>query len=326
MNGSMQIVTPEGPAAAFDAKSHAQAGITFPHWKAHQGELCTATNKNADADTAKPAYWLVKPQEGKSVHLQAVVSASGAGEAMLFENPVTLPQGGIAAFTLIDEIRQDIQVHAALLNRHLLVPGAGYPPAKVLEAKPTTVAELITMTNYILLFYKLHDADMAAAVPVYHSAQGTAHALDSEVEATTLAEAVDLLNDIKAKFNLHEAEAVGHQNVGTVAADQIAAADSTLGDTSEEGAPFALNFRNKLSVTTPLLDAFYVPAEVYNEGTQKMVLQVPGGGAGANKFGGNTKEGAEIIVDYPSSALIKFLPDADNAKAWIVVEYYDVNL
>jgi len=323
-DGKTVIVNSQGRPVANDEDSSAQVGITFPHWKSHLGTLCTATNKNTDVDIAKPAYWMCRPPAGKEAHISALIYSTGAGEAMLFRNAVTLPTGGTVAFALINEARIDMVTHLYKLARHLLEPGVGYPPAQIFNTEPLTIPQFIALTNWILLAYKLHNADMAAAVPVYHSAQGADHALASEVDATTFAEACTLLNDIKAKYNLHEAESVGHKDVGTVAADQIAATDSNITGMSEYGSQFLMDFRNNLSNLDPVMGAFFYQPEVKAEGSQIETIPVPGGGVGANKFGGSTREGAEIVVPPLEALLIKFLPDADNAKAWFVCEYYDV--
>jgi hypothetical protein len=297
--------------------SRAQVSIDLISHKAASKDLCTASNKNADADTTKPAYWLIKAPAGKEVHLSAKVSASGAGEAMLYRDSVTVPEGGTKAFTLLNEMRADILVHVNKLTRHLIIPGAGYPPPQLFATEPTTIAALVTMTNWLLLLYKLHDADLAEETPTYHSAQGTAHALESEVDAETFDEACALLNDIKAKYNLHEAETVGHSDVGTQAGDEIAAADHAAGTVGEFGTPFALNYRNHLGATVPVETCFYAQPEVLSEGTQLEVETVPTFDHGSVVLGG-----VGIVVTPAHSALVKFLPDADNAEAWIVAEYY----
>jgi len=136
--------------------------------------------------------------------------------------------GLFSAITLANEIRGDIINHFGNATRHTTLQSTA-----AIEDEADDLASLITLTNSLMTLYAAHNADMVLGSGwAYHSAQGAAKALSSEVATTTLAGSITMLNDIKAKYNGHEADTTGHADQSSVTADQVAATDADYGDTN----------------------------------------------------------------------------------------------
>jgi len=134
-----------------------------------------------------------------------------------------------SAITLANEIRGDIINHFGNATRHT----TGLQSTAAIEDEADDLASLIALTNSLMTLYAAHNADMVLGSGwAYHSAQGAAKALSSEVATTTLADSITMLNDIKAKYNDHEDETTGHADQSSVTADQVAATDAGYGDTN----------------------------------------------------------------------------------------------
>jgi len=134
-----------------------------------------------------------------------------------------------SAITLANEIRGDIINHFGNATRHT----TGLQSTAAIEDEADDLASLIALTNSLMTLYAAHNADMVLGSGwAYHSAQGAAKALSSEVATTTLADSITMLNDIKAKYNDHEDETTGHADQSSVTADQVAATDADYGDTN----------------------------------------------------------------------------------------------
>lgn len=161
----------------------------------------------------------------------------GGTPAYNTDNADTFVIDGMAsAIALCTELRADIINHCANAARHI----TGQQSTAAIGAVPTNLATLLATTGTLLAAYEAHNADVILAEGwAYHDAQDTTHALVSAVTPVTLAEARTRLNDLKAKYNAHELESTGHHGVGTVAADQTAAADAVSGLTqgTNFGAP-----------------------------------------------------------------------------------------
>jgi hypothetical protein len=181
--------------------------------------LVVATNVGAGTETVT-IYWLNREATG----YMAPVAMEDA-----YTTSYAVSVGGLATgITLSTELKTDMLAHAANATRHT----TGVQSATALTAVPlaTTLASLITLTTALMVHYVLHNADMVkASAWAYHNEQGKACALASEVAPTTMATCLARLNDLKAKFNDHEDETTGHAAVGSVTANQIAAADMAYG-------------------------------------------------------------------------------------------------
>ena len=134
-----------------------------------------------------------------------------------------------SAITLANEIRGGIINHFGNATRHT----KGLQSTAAIKDEADDLASLIALTNSLMTLYAAHNADMVlGSGRAYHSAQGVAKDLSSEVATTTLADSITMLNDIKAKYNEHEDETTGHADQPSVTADRVAATDAVYGDTN----------------------------------------------------------------------------------------------
>lgn len=177
-----------------------------------------------DAAAGTPAMY---ENKGTTASCLFRTSSGGiAGEDAYTTTRETNVDGLSSAITLANEARLDFISHAANAVRH----PTGQQSTAGIAAAASTLATLLTLTGSLLTLYAAHNADaILAAGWAWHSAQVVDHALVSAVAPTTLQDAITKLIDLKAKYNLHEAEAVGHAAVGTVAGDEVAAADAAYG-------------------------------------------------------------------------------------------------
>jgi len=175
-----------------------------------------------------------------AVTLQGDVTITNAGVASLALPKMVAANGGYtmtqeenvaglsSAITLANEIRTDFIAHAADA-RHT----NGAQDTSAIPAAATDLTTLKTLAAALLTAYAAHNADMILdAGWTYHTAKGKGSALTSAAAPTTLAECITRLNDLKVKYNDHEDETIGHADGGSVAANQVAAADADYGDTN----------------------------------------------------------------------------------------------
>ena len=155
-----------------------------------------------------------------------IVAASGA-----YTTSRNLNIAGLAsAILLANDLRTKYSAHVAdvtvgeTTGEHKALHTAGQLAAASVAA--TNLTSLLVLVNDLTAKYKLHNTDAIAAIPTYHQAQDTTHALAADTAVTTLSGAITRLNDIKAKFNAHDAETPAHT---TGSKYQIAAADAALG-------------------------------------------------------------------------------------------------
>lgn len=181
------------------------------------GETCAAAVLSGDVTMDKT---------GKVTLALPKLVAADDSVTMSYEENIA---GLSSAITLANEIRGDIINHFGNATRHT----TGLQSTTAIEDEADDLASLIALTNSLMTLYAAHNADMVLGSGwAYHSAQGAAKALSSEVATTTLADSITMLNDIKAKYNDHEDETTGHANQSSVTADQVAATDADYGDTN----------------------------------------------------------------------------------------------
>lgn len=82
---------------------------------------------------------------------------------------------------------------------------------------------------------------------------------------------------------------------------------------------------NRNSANTSAIQAFHSPV-VSSDGTILMDRYVGGGTNPASFVGGSLRSDAEIVLKQNEDYLIKFTPDADNAKAVVFCEFYESNI
>jgi len=181
------------------------------------GETCAAAVLSGDVTMDKT---------GKVTLALPKLVAADDSVTMSYEENIA---GLSSAITLANEIRGDIINHFGNATRHT----TGLQSTTAIEDEADDLASLIALTNSLMTLYAAHNADMVLGSGwAYHSAQGAAKALSSEVATTTLADSITMLNDIKAKYNDHEDETTGHADQSSVTADQVAATDADYGDTN----------------------------------------------------------------------------------------------
>jgi len=181
------------------------------------GETCAAAVLSGDVTMDKT---------GKVTLALPKLVAADDSVTMSYEENIA---GLSSAITLANEIRGDIINHFGNATRHT----TGLQSTAAIEDEADDLASLIALTNSLMTLYAAHNADMVLGSGwAYHSAQGAAKALSSEVATTTLADSITMLNDIKAKYNDHEDETTGHANQSSVTADQVAATNADYGDTN----------------------------------------------------------------------------------------------
>ncbi|HPD57631.1 MAG TPA: hypothetical protein PKW17_10365 [Smithellaceae bacterium] len=181
------------------------------------GETCAAAVLSGDVTMDKT---------GKVTLALPKLVAADDSVTMSYEENIA---GLSSAITLANEIRGDIINHFGNATRHT----TGLQSTAAIEDEADDLASLIALTNSLMTLYAAHNADMVLGSGwAYHSAQGAAKALSSEVATTTLADSITMLNDIKAKYNDHEDETTGHADQSSVTADQVAATDADYGDTN----------------------------------------------------------------------------------------------
>ena len=181
------------------------------------GETCAAAVLSGDVTMDKT---------GKVTLALPKLVAADDSVTMSYEENIA---GLSSAITLANEIRGDIINHFGNATRHT----TGLQSTAAIEDEADDLASLIALTNSLMTLYAAHNADMVLGSGwAYHSAQGAAKALSSEVATTTLADSITMLNDIKAKYNDHEDETTGHADQSSVTADQVAATDANYGDTN----------------------------------------------------------------------------------------------
>jgi len=215
--------------------------------------------------------------------LVKAVSAEDAHTTSREENVAGLA----SAIALCTEIRADIISHFANETRHTTAPH----PTTSIGAIPTTLATLLATAGTLLTLYAAHNADVILASGwAYHSAQDTTHALVSAVTPITLQEAVTRLNDLKAKYNLHEAETTGHDSVGTVTGDEVAA------DNAAYGAAIKV-YDSKIAAN----DLVYW--SIINDGTGNVTGVSAVAGAGFITFTFNADPQNDAIISYQAVRL-----------------------
>ena len=181
------------------------------------GETCAAAVLSGDVTMDKT---------GKVTLALPKLVAADDSVTMSYEENIA---GLSSAITLANEIRGDIINHFGNATRHT----TGLQSTAAIEDEADDLASLIALTNSLMTLYAAHNADMVLGSGwAYHSAQGAAKALSSEVATTTLADSITMLNDIKAKYNDHEDETTGHADQSSVTADQVAATNADYGDTN----------------------------------------------------------------------------------------------
>ena len=180
------------------------------------GETCAAAVLSGDVTMDKT---------GKVTLALPKLVAADDSVTMSYEENIA---GLSSAITLANEIRGDIINHFGNATRHTTLQSTA-----AIKDEADDLASLIALTNSLMTLYAAHNADMVLGSGwAYHSAQGAAKALSSEVATTTLAGSITMLNDIKAKYNGHEADTTGHADQSSVTADQVAATDADYGDTN----------------------------------------------------------------------------------------------
>jgi len=181
------------------------------------GETCAAAVLSGDVTMDKT---------GKVTLALPKLVAADDSVTMSYEENIA---GLSSAITLANEIRGDIINHFGNATRHT----TGLQSTAAIEDEADDLASLIALTNSLMTLYAAHNADMVLGSGwAYHSAQGAAKALSSEVATTTLADSITMLNDIKAKYNDHEDETIGHADQSSVTADKVAATNADYGDTN----------------------------------------------------------------------------------------------
>ena len=181
------------------------------------GETCAAAVLSGDVTMDKT---------GKVTLALPKLVAADDSVTMSYEENIA---GLSSAITLANEIRGDIINHFGNATRHT----TGLQSTAAIEDEADDLASLIALTNSLMTLYAAHNADMVLGSGwAYHSAQGAAKALSSEVATTTLADSITMLNDIKAKYNDHEDETTGHADQSSVTADKVAATNADYGDTN----------------------------------------------------------------------------------------------
>jgi len=181
------------------------------------GETCAAAVLSGDVTMDKT---------GKVTLALPKLVAADDSVTMSYEENIA---GLSSAITLANEIRGDIINHFGNATRHT----TGLQSTAAIEDEADDLASLIALTNSLMTLYAAHNADMVLGSGwAYHSAQGAAKALSSEVATTTLADSITMLNDIKAKYNDHEDKTTGHADQSSVTADQVAATNADYGDTN----------------------------------------------------------------------------------------------
>jgi hypothetical protein len=208
--GSILVGDSDGEAAAISAKTSGQILV---------GNGTTVASVAVSGD-------VTMDKTGKVTLALPKLVAADDSVTMSYEENIA---GLSSAITLANEIRGDIINHFGNATRHT----TGLQSTAAIEDEADDLASLIALTNSLMTLYAAHNADMVLGSGwAYHSAQGAAKALSSEVATTTLADSITMLNDIKAKYNDHEDETTGHADQSSVTADQVAATDADYGDTN----------------------------------------------------------------------------------------------
>lgn len=208
--GSILVGDSDGKAAAISAKTSGQILV---------GNGTTVASVAVSGD-------VTMDKTGKVTLALPKLVAADDSVTMSYEENIA---GLSSAITLANEIRGDIINHFGNATRHT----TGLQSTAAIEDEADDLASLIALTNSLMTLYAAHNADMVLGSGwAYHSAQGAAKALSSEVATTTLADSITMLNDIKAKYNDHEDETTGHADQSSVTADQVAATDADYGDTN----------------------------------------------------------------------------------------------
>jgi hypothetical protein len=180
-------------------------------------------------DTTK-LFWNNLGGNSGQLYIKAHVGYNGSEiDAVVASLNISDQNGLMSAITLANEIKLDMNAHAADLTRHAAADTTNFP---LTEADADDLSSLLTLTNAIITAYTGHDTDaLLASGWAFHVAQESpSNALTSTAVVTDITTAVARLNDIKSKFNAHDTNSTTHTSTAN---HQVSAtnASSTQDDT-----------------------------------------------------------------------------------------------